>query len=320
MDTEQRVAYLKQLLDERIVILDGAMGTVIQDLEFGEDQYRGDRFSTWKTDLKGNNDLLVLTQPEAIAQIHRDYLAAGVDVIETNTFNSTYPAQADYGMQDLVYELNTEGARLAREVADEFESRDGRPRLVAGVLGPTNRTASISPDVNDPGFRNIHFDALANTYSTAARALLDGGADILMVETGFDTLNAKAALYAILELRDQSGKEVPIMVSGTITDASGRTLSGQTMEAFWASVRHADPLVVGLNCALGAEALRSYLKELSQAADSYVSVHPNAGLPNAFGQYDDSPAQMARVIGEFADQGLVNICLLYTSPSPRDED
>ena len=307
MDRKKRIEYLRQLLEERIVVLDGAMGTVIQKLGFDENQFRGERFRDCATDLKGNNDLLILTQPDAIVSIHREFLAAGADIIETNTFNSTYPAQADYGMENLVEELNREGARLARVAADEFEADDGRPRIVAGTLGPTNRTASISPDVNDPGFRNIEFDTLVATYSVAAKALLDGGADLLMLETGFDTLNVKAGLYAIMELRDKTGIDVPIMVSGTITDASGRTLSGQTMEAFWASIRHAQPLIVGLNCALGAAALRPQVKVLAQVADTYVSVHPNAGLPNAFGEYDESPEQMAEVIGEFAEQGFVNL-------------
>lgn len=307
MNRKQRIDYLRNALGERIILLDGAMGTVIQKLKLTEEQFRGDRFRDSKIDLKGNNDLLTLTQPAAIAQVHREFLAVGADVIETNTFNSTAPAQADYALQDYVAELNEAGARLAREVADEFEAKDGKPRLVAGVLGPTNRTASISPDVNDPGFRNIDFDSLVATYSESAQALIRGGADFLMLETGFDTLNVKAGLYAIMELRDRLGLDIPIMVSGTITDASGRTLSGQTMEAFWASVRHANPLIVGLNCALGAEALRPQVKTLAGIADTFVSVHPNAGLPNAFGEYDESPEEMAAVIGEFAQQGLVNL-------------
>jgi 5-methyltetrahydrofolate--homocysteine methyltransferase len=304
---KQRIEHLQQMLSERIVYLDGAAGTMIQRLELTESDFRGRRFADWEKDLKGNNDLLVLTQPAAIEDIHRGFLDAGADIIETNTFNSTAVAQADYAMEGLVAELNGKAARLARSVADEYEARDGRARLVAGVLGPTNRTASISPDVNDPGFRDIDFDALVETYTEAAEALLGGGADLLMVETVFDTLNAKAALYAILDLFDRKGRRVPIAVSGTITDASGRTLSGQTTEAFWASIRHAEPVIVGLNCALGAEDLRPYVKDLAAVADTHVSVHPNAGLPNAFGEYDDTPAHMAEVLGGFAAEGLVNV-------------
>ncbi len=304
---EQRINHLKATLDERILVLDGAMGTMIQRLKLDEAAFRGERFADWPCDLQGNNDLLVLTQPEQIARIHRDFLDAGCDVIETNTFNSTVIAQADYQMESLAAELNVAAARLARDVADEYEARDGVPRLVAGVLGPTNRTASISPDVNDPGKRNVDFDTLFDAYREAAIALIDGGADLIMVETVFDTLNAKAALYALLDLFDETGEEVPIMVSGTITDASGRTLSGQTTEAFWASIRHAKPLIVGLNCALGARELRPYVKTLARIADTRVSVHPNAGLPNAFGEYDDTPGDMAEVIAEFAESGWLNM-------------
>ena len=304
---EQRINHLKATLDERIVVLDGAMGTMIQHLKLDEAAFRGERFADWPCDLQGNNDLLVLTQPEQVAKIHRDFLDAGCDVIETNTFNSTVIAQADYQMESLAAELNVAAARLARDVADEYEARDGVPRLVAGVHGPTNRTASISPDVNDPGKRNVDFDTLFDAYREAAIALIDGGADLIMVETVFDTLNAKAALYALLDLFDQTGEEVPIMVSGTITDASGRTLSGQTTEAFWASIRHAKPLIVGLNCALGARELRPYVKTLAHIADTRVSVHPNAGLPNAFGEYDDTPGDMAEVIAEFAESGWLNM-------------
>ena len=305
-DRAARIAWLKRALGERILCLDGAMGTMIQREKLEEADYRGERFADWPSDLKGNNDLLVLTRPQTIADIHRAFLEAGCDIIETNTFNSTAPSLADYGMSALVVELNTEAARLARRVADECATPE-RPRLVAGVLGPTSRTASMSPDVNDPGFRNVHFDELFDTYRVAARALIDGGADLLMVETVFDTLNAKAALYAILDLFEETGEEVPIMVSGTITDASGRTLSGQVTEAFWASIRHAKPLLVGLNCALGAGELRPYIRELARVADTFVSAHPNAGLPNAFGEYDDSPENMASVIREFADSGIVNL-------------
>ncbi len=303
----QRLAQLDTLLGERILILDGAMGTMIQEYRLTEADYRGDRFAGHAGDVKGNNDLLTLTQPHIIRDIHAAYLTAGADIIETNTFNSTSISMADYRMQDLVYELNREGARIARSVADEFEIQDTRARYVAGVLGPTNRTASISPDVNNPGFRNITFDELVTAYAEAARGLLDGGADLLLVETVFDTLNCKAALYAIDRYFEQAGLRVPVMISGTITDASGRTLSGQTTEAFWNSVSHVRPLSVGLNCALGATQLRQYVAELSRVADTCVSTHPNAGLPNEFGEYDDTPEYMASVLKEFAHAGLLNI-------------
>ncbi len=304
----QRLAQLDTLLAKRILILDGAMGTMIQDYHLGEGDYRGERFADHASDLKGNNDLLTLTQPRIIRDIHAAYLEAGADIIETNTFNSTSISMADYHLQDLVYELNRDGAHLARSVANEFEAREGmRARFVAGVLGPTNRTASISPDVNNPGFRNISFDELVTAYAEAVRGLLDGGADMLMVETVFDTLNCKAALYAIDCHFEQAGLRVPIMISGTITDASGRTLSGQTTEAFWNSVSHVRPLSVGLNCALGAKQLRQYVVELSRVADTFVSTHPNAGLPNEFGEYDDAPEYMATLLQEFANAGLLNI-------------
>jgi 5-methyltetrahydrofolate--homocysteine methyltransferase len=305
---EARLAELEPLLARRILVLDGAMGTMIQTYRLGEQDYRGERFADWPRDLKGNNDLLSLTQPSIIRSIHAAYLEAGADVLETNSFNSTAISMADYGMEELVYELNHASARLAREVADEFERRapDG-PRFVAGVLGPTNRTASLSPDVNDPGFRNVSFDDLVSAYGEAIRGLLDGGADLLLVETIFDTLNAKAALFAIETHFAASGFRVPVMISGTITDASGRTLSGQTTEAFWNSVAHARPLSVGLNCALGAKALRQYVQELSRVAPTFVSTHPNAGLPNEFGQYDESPEYMAGILQEFAESGLVNL-------------
>jgi len=284
------------------------MGTMIQGYGLGEREYRGERFADWPHELKGNSDLLCLTQPQVIRAIHAAYLEAGADVIETNSFTSNHPSQADYGMEELVYELNHAAAALAREAADEFERRDPEtPRLVAGALGPTNRTASISPDVNDPGFRNIDFDALVATYADAARGLLDGGADLLLVETIFDTLNAKAAIFAIESVFDRLGFRVPVMISGTITDASGRTLSGQTTEAFWSSVAHARPLSVGLNCALGARQLRQYVQDLSRVAPVFVSAYPNAGLPNEFGQYDESAERMAGVLREFAEQGLVNL-------------
>ncbi|MCK6372156.1 MAG: homocysteine S-methyltransferase family protein, partial [Gammaproteobacteria bacterium] len=306
-DRHARFDALQGLLGERIAILDGAMGTMLQREQLGEADYRGERFAAWSKDLRGNHDLLTLTRPEVIAGVHRMFLEAGADIIETNTFSSSAPALGDYGLQDLVGEINLAGARLARQVADEVAAKTGAPRFVAGVLGPTNRTASLSPDVNDPGFRNIGFEELVATYGEAARNLLAGGADFLMVETVFDTLNARAALYAILALADELGERVPVMVSGTITDASGRTLSGQTTEAFWNSVRHAQPFMMGLNCALGAEDLRPYVAELARIADTRVSVHPNAGLPNEFGGYDDTPEYMARVLGAFAADGLLNM-------------
>jgi 5-methyltetrahydrofolate--homocysteine methyltransferase len=305
---EERLALLEPLLARRILVLDGAMGTMIQTYGLGERDYRGKRFADWPRDLKGHSDLLTLTQPDIIRAIHAAYLEAGADIVETNSFTSTSVSLADYGMADLVYELNHAAARLAREAADEFETRDpDTPRLVAGILGPTNRTASISPDVNDPGARNTGFDELAATYREAAQALLDGGADLLMIETVFDTLNAKAAIFAVDALFESLGWRVPVMISGTITDASGRTLSGQTGEAFWNSVAHARPLSIGLNCALGAAALRPYVQELSRIAPVYVSTHPNAGLPNEFGGYDESPEHMAGIIREFAEHGLVNV-------------
>src|SRR6516165_3208538 len=292
---------------ERILVLDGAMGTMIQQHKFSEEDFRGQRFKDWPRDLRGNNDLLTLTQPEAIKAIHRAYLDAGADLIGTNTFNSTRISQADYGMEELVFELNREAARLACEAADEAEARDGRRRFVAGALGPTSRTASISPDVNNPGFRAVSFDELRVAYAEAAKALIEGGADILIVETIFDTLNAKAALAAIEEVFAETGQSLPVMISGTITDLSGRTLSGQTPTAFWNSVRHANPLTIGLNCALGAREMRAHLAELSRGADSLICAYPNAGLPNEFGLYDESPEYMASLVGEFAEAGLVNI-------------
>ncbi len=304
----ERIARLDALLDQRILILDGAMGTMIQSYRLGEKDYRGKRFAAHPVDLKGNNDLLTLTQPRIIRDIHAAYLEAGADIVETNTFNSTAISMADYEMQDLVYELNREGASLARAAADDHEARDrNRPRFVAGVLGPTNRTASISPDVNNPGFRNITFDELKAAYSEAVRGLLDGGADLIMVETVFDTLNCKAALFAIDEYFETAGLRVPIMISGTITDSSGRTLTGQTTEAFWNSVAHARPLSVGLNCALGAEQLRQYVEEMARVATTRVSTHPNAGMPNEFGEYDDTPEYMAGLVREFAASGFLNI-------------
>jgi len=295
------------LLKRRLVIFDGAMGTMIQRHHLSEEQFRGERFKAWRSDLRGNNDLLVITQPQIIADIHRAYFDAGADVISTNTFNSTAVSQADYGMQSLVDELNLEAARLARQVADEVTAKTGLQRYVAGALGPTNRTASLSPDVNDPGFRNISFDELVAAYSDVTRALMAGGVDMILIETVFDTLNAKAALFAVRQVFDEAGTELPIIVSGTITDASGRTLSGQTTEAFWNSIRHARPKVVGLNCALGGKQLRPYIEELSRIADTYVCAYPNAGLPNAFGEYDETADETAEILREFAASGFVNM-------------
>ncbi len=307
MTREERIESLFALLEQRIVLLDGAMGTMIQGYKLDEDDYRGERFAGWASDLKGNNDLLTITRPQVIREIHNGFLEAGADVIETNTFNSNAPSMADYGMQALVSELNLAAAKLARECADAHARKAGSPRYVAGVLGPTNRTASISPDVNDPGYRNIRFADLAATYEEAASALIEGGVDFLMIETIFDTLNAKAAIFAVRRAFEATGVTLPVMISGTITDASGRTLSGQTPEAFWNSVRHIEPFMIGLNCALGAKDLRPHVDELSRVADTRVSAHPNAGLPNEFGEYDETPEAMAEVIGEFAHSGLVNM-------------
>ena len=304
---QQLSATLTQQLSDGILILDGAMGTMIQDCKFEEHDFRGQRFKDWPSDVKGNNDLLVLTQADTIKQIHKAYLLAGADIIETNTFNATRIAMADYDMQDLSAEINLEGARLARAACDEVTAQTGRACYVAGVLGPTNRTCSISPDVNDPGYRNVSFDELVEAYVESINALVEGGADIIMVETIFDTLNAKAALFAIETAYDQLGGRLPIMISGTITDASGRTLTGQTTEAFYNSLRHVKPLSIGLNCALGPKELRPYVEELSKISECFVSAHPNAGLPNEFGGYDETPKKMADIIGEWAQEGFVNI-------------
>jgi 5-methyltetrahydrofolate--homocysteine methyltransferase len=302
------VKSINEIAAQRILILDGAMGTMIQEHKLQEVDYRGTRFANFAFDLKGNNDLLSLTQPEIIADIHRQYFAAGADIVETNTFNSTRISMADYHMEDLVWELNFESARIARSVADEFLAKEPhKPRFVAGSMGPTNKTASLSPEVNNPGFRAIDFDTLATNYKEQARALIAGGADLLLVETVFDTLNAKAALFAIQELFDELGKKYPIMVSGTITDASGRTLSGQTTESFLISLSHVPLFSIGLNCALGADQLRPYVQILKQNSDLLISAHPNAGLPNAFGEYDQGPEEMASLIKDYLDQGLVNI-------------
>src|SRR5580765_645926 len=299
---------LRGLLEERILVMDGAMGTMIQSRQLGEAEYRGERFADWPSDLKGNNDLLSITQPEIIRGIHDEYLAAGADLVETNTFNAQVISLADYDMEEVAYELNFASAQLARAACDAQTARTpDRPRYVLGAIGPTNRTASISPDVNDPGKRNVTYEELVAAYLTQARGLVDGGADALLIETIFDTLNAKAAIFAVETLFEEEGRRWPVIISGTITDASGRTLSGQVTEAFWSSVRHARPLAVGLNCALGAAEMRPYAAELARVADTFVSCYPNAGLPNAFGEYDETSEQMAEVVGEFASAGLVNI-------------
>src|SRR5467141_2449226 len=298
---------LRRLAAERILVLDGAMGTMIQSLGLDEEGYRGARFDAWNREVRGNNDLLILSQPDKIRDIHLAYFRAGADIVSTNTFSSTRIAQADYGMAGIAHELNVEGAKLARAAADLAQNEDGRPRFVAGALGPTNRTASISPDVANPGFRAVTFDELRSAYAEQVAGLIDGGADLLLLETIFDTLNAKAAIFAIEELFEARGTRVPVMISGTITDRSGRMLSGQTPEAFWNSVRHAAPVSIGLNCALGAQEMRAHIAEIARIADTLVCAYPNAGLPNEFGLYDESPEYMAELLGEFAAAGLVNI-------------
>lgn len=297
-----------QEINKRILILDGAMGTMLQRFNFSEEDFRGERFANFQHSLKGNNDLLSITQPNAIASIHAQYFEAGADIVETNTFSGTTIGMADYHLEDLVYELNFESAKIARQVADEFTAKNPeKPRFVAGSIGPTNRTASMSPDVNDPGFRAVTFDELRIAYKQQVEALIDGGVDLLLVETIFDTLNAKAALFAIEEVKEERKIDIPIMVSGTITDASGRTLSGQTVEAFLISISHIPLLSVGFNCALGAKQLKPYLKQLSHNTSFNISAHPNAGLPNAFGQYDETPAEMQAQIKEYLDENLINI-------------
>ncbi len=304
-DIENR---LRSAAAKRILVLDGAMGTMIQSLKLTEEDFRGSRFADWPSELKGNNDLLNLTQPEHIRRFHVEYLRAGADIVESNTFSSTSIAQADYGMEDLAYELNREGARLAKEACDEVTADEPeRPRFVAGTIGPTNRSASISPDVNDPGFRNVTFDDLVAAYGEATRGLIDGGADLILIETIFDTLNAKAAVVAVDEVSREKGVGLPAMISGTITDRSGRTLSGQTPTAFWYSLRHAKPFTIGLNCALGAAEMRAHMDEIARTADTLTCAYPNAGLPNEFGEYDESPEAMAEQLGEFARSGLVNV-------------
>ncbi|WP_348813051.1 homocysteine S-methyltransferase family protein [Flavobacterium maritimum] len=299
---------IQEAIKKHILVLDGAMGTMLQRYNFSEEDFRGERFKDFPHSLKGNNDLLSLTQPQAIRDVHAAYLEAGADIIETNTFSGTTIGMADYHLEDIVYDLNYESARIAREVADEFTAKNpDKPRFVAGSIGPTNRTASMSPDVNDPGYRAVTFDDLRIAYKQQVEALMDGGCDLLLVETIFDTLNAKAALFAIEEVKDERNIEIPIMVSGTITDASGRTLSGQTVEAFLISVSHIPLLSVGFNCALGADLLKPYLKTLAQNTALNVSAHPNAGLPNAFGQYDQTAEEMQQLIKEYLDDNLVNI-------------
>jgi 5-methyltetrahydrofolate--homocysteine methyltransferase len=308
MTREQRIAALKAAARERILIIDGAMGTMIQRHRLDEAGYRGTRYADWPRDIKGNNDLLVLTQPEIIRDIHAAYFEAGADIVETNTFNAQRISMADYGMEELSYEINVAAARLAREAADAAETKEpGRPRVVAGAIGPTNRTASISPDVNNPGFRNVLFDELVDAYSEQTRGLIEGGADVILIETVFDTLNAKAAGFAVLKTFDEVGVTLPLMISGTITDLSGRNLSGQTPEAFWYSMRHLKPFSIGLNCSFGAEHLRPAVAEIGAVADCLVSAYPNAGLPNAMGEYDETPHEMACKMEEWAKDGLVNI-------------
>lgn len=307
MSTEAR---LRELLNERILIIDGAMGTMIQRYKLEEADYRGTRFAAWHSDIKGNNDLLCLTQPHIIKAIHKEYLAAGANLIETNTFNAQVISLADYDMQPLAYEINVAAAKVAREAITEYIAENALEpgsHFVAGAIGPMNKTLSLSPDVNNPGYRAVTFDEVADAYYEQIRGLMDGGADVLLVETIFDTLNAKAALYAINKYFRDTRTKVPVMISGTITDASGRTLSGQTLEAFYISVMHANPLSIGLNCALGAQEMRPHVEELSQIAACYVSAYPNAGLPNAMGEYDESPEQTAAIVGEWAKEGWVNM-------------
>ena len=306
--TESAKSSIHQAIKERILVLDGAMGTMLQRNKFEEEDFRGERFKAFPHPLKGNNDLLSITQPEAVKEVHRLYFEAGADIVETNTFSGTTIGMADYHMEDLVYELNYQSAKIAREVADEFTSiNPERPRFVAGSIGPTNRTASMSPDVNDPGFRAVTFDDLRIAYKQQVEALIDGGSDVLLVETIFDTLNAKAALFAIEEVKEERNLDIPIMVSGTITDASGRTLSGQTVEAFLISIQHIPLLSIGFNCALGADQLKPYLKRLAHHTQLNISAHPNAGLPNAFGEYDQTPMEMQALIREYLQDNLINI-------------
>ena len=300
---------IRKLLKERILIIDGAMGTMIQRYKLAESDYRGERFKDWHTDVKGNNDLLSITQPQIIEEIHAKYLEAGADIIETNTFNAQRVSLADYGMESLAYEINFAAAKIARKAADEITAKGpSKPRFVAGALGPMNKTLSLSPDVNNPGFRGLSFDEAADAYFEQVKGLVEGGVDVLLIETIFDTLNAKAAIFAVKKFFRESKKEsLPLMISGTITDASGRTLSGQTLEAFYISVMHAKPLSIGLNCALGAAQMRQHIEELSQLATCYTSAYPNAGLPNTMGEYDEAPEETAHFIEDWAKEGFVNI-------------
>lgn len=308
MTRDDRIKALKAAAEKRILVMDGAMGTMIQLHKLSEEDFRGDRFKDWERDLKGNNDLLVMTQPEIIREIHDAFFEAGADICETNTFNSTSISQADYGMEALAFELNVEAAKLARASAEEWTKKTPRkPRFVAGAIGPTNRTASISPDVNNPGFRNVDFDELVEAYTEQAKGLIEGGADTLLIETVFDTLNAKAAGFAVHNVYEELGFELPLMISGTITDLSGRNLSGQTPEAFWYSVRHLRPFSIGMNCSFGAEQLRPAVTDLAEEADALVSVYPNAGLPNELGEYDETAEEFAPKLEAWAKEGLVNI-------------
>jgi 5-methyltetrahydrofolate--homocysteine methyltransferase len=300
---------IQDCLQERILIIDGAMGTMIQRHKLSEADYRGERFKNWHSDVKGNNDLLCITQPPIVEQIHKQYLEAGADIIETNTFNAQRVSLADYNMQELAYEINFGAAKIAKKAVNEYTEKDpSKPRFVAGAMGPMNKTLSLSPDVNNPGYRAVTFDEVASAYYEQVKGLVEGGVDLLLMETIFDTLNAKAAIYAIKKyFRDTKQHELPIMISGTITDASGRTLSGQTLEAFYISMKHAKPLSIGLNCALGAKEMRNHIEELSQIAECYTSAYPNAGLPNAMGEYDEQPAETAHYLEEWAKEGFVNI-------------
>jgi 5-methyltetrahydrofolate--homocysteine methyltransferase len=308
MTRDERIAALKREVKERILIIDGAMGTMIQSYHLAEDDYRGSRFAEHGRDLKGNNDLLVLTRPDVIGEIHGAYFGAGADIVETNTFNAQKISQADYGLEHIAEEMNLAAARLAREAADRWTAKTpAKPRFVAGAIGPTNRTASLSPDVNDPGFRNVSFDDLVDAYSVQARGLIEGGVDLILIETVFDTLNAKAAGFAVKQVFEELDVDLPLMISGTVTDLSGRNLSGQTPEAFWYSMRHLEPFAIGLNCSFGAEQLRAPIADLGAVADTNISVYPNAGLPNEMGEYDESPERMAELLGGWARDGLIDL-------------
>ncbi len=308
MTREERIAALREAVKNHILILDGAMGTMIQRYKLVEEDYRGERYADWPQDLKGNNDLLVLTQPDIIREIHDAYFDAGADLIETNTFNATTISQSDYGLESIAYELNLEATRLARDVADAWsEKTPDKPRFVVGAIGPTNRTASISPDVNNPGFRNVTFDELVVAYSEQTRGLIEGGADTIMIETIFDTLNAKAAGFAVQQVFEEVGIELPLMISGTITDLSGRNLSGQTTEAFWYSMRHLKPFSIGMNCSFGSDQLRPAVSDLAEEAEVLVTAYPNAGMPNELGEYDEEPEDFAPKLEEWANDGLVNM-------------